>query len=225
MASTDHPSARWLARLRRGGQPVYLAVVQALEAAIRTGELQAGDQVNRPELQLYQSQQKLLDAEQKRLNTIITPRLSTFVQGGYGRPALNMLENNPDTYYIVGFRLNWNLTAFYNRKRDKDLIQVRRQGVNVQQEVFLFNVGYQARQQQTEIDRFAQLAASDDEIIALRIRIKQTAFVQLENGVIDSREYLREVQAENLARQAKVLHEVRLLAAQYDLQTTQGTPN
>ena len=42
MASADHPSARWLSRLRRGGQPVYLAVVQALEAAIRTGELQAG---------------------------------------------------------------------------------------------------------------------------------------------------------------------------------------
>ena len=45
MVSADHPSARWLARLRRGGQPVYLAVVQAMEAAIRAGELQAGDQL------------------------------------------------------------------------------------------------------------------------------------------------------------------------------------
>jgi outer membrane protein TolC len=179
-------------------------------------------EVNRPELHLYRYQRNLLDVEEKRLNTLITPRLSTFVQGGYGRPALNMLENNPDTYYIVGFRLNWNLTGLYNRKRDKELVDVRRDGINVQQEVFLFNIGYQVRQQQTEIDRFAQLTASDDEIIALRIRIKQTAFVQLENGVIDSREYLREVQAENLARQAKVLHEIRLLSAQYELQTTQG---
>ena len=179
-------------------------------------------EVNRPELQLYLYQRNLLDVEEKRLNTIITPRLSTFVQGGFGRPALNMLENSPDTYYIVGFRLNWNLTGFYNRKRDKELVDVRRDGIDVQQEVFLFNIGYQVRQQQTEIDRFAQLTASDDEIIALRIKIKQTAFVQLENGVIDSREYLREVQAENLARQGKVLHEIRLLSAQYELQTTQG---
>ncbi|HTF19422.1 MAG TPA: TolC family protein [Chryseolinea sp.] len=179
-------------------------------------------EVNRPELQLYQYQRSLLDVEQKRLNTIITPRLSTFLQGGYGRPALNMLENNPDTYYIVGFRLNWNLTGFYNRKRDKELIDVRRSGVDVQQEVFLFNVGYQVRQQQTEIDRFAQLTASDDEIISLRVKIKETAYVQLENGVLDSREYLREVQAESLARQAKVLHEIRMLTAQYELQTTQG---
>lgn len=181
-------------------------------------------EINRRELQLYQYQRSLLDVEEKRLNTIITPRLSTFLQGGYGRPALNMLENNPDTYYIVGFKLNWNITGFYNRKRDKGLIDVRRDGVDVQQEVFLFNIAYQARQQETEIDRYAQLTASDDEIIALRIKIKETAYVQLENGVIDSREYLREVQAENLARQSKVLHEIRLLSAQYELQTTQGTP-
>ncbi|MEJ1238245.1 TolC family protein [Chryseolinea sp. T2] len=191
-------------------------------ALIKPSYLTPGDDVSRPEMQLYEYQRDMLDVENKRLNTIITPRLSTFVQGGYGRPALNMLENNPDTYYIVGFRLNWNLTGFYNRRRDKELINVRRNGVNVQQEVFLFNIGYQGRQQKSEIDRFAQLSASDDEIIVLRVRIKETAYVQLENGVIDSREYLREVQAENLARQSKVLHDIRMLSAQYELQTTRG---
>jgi len=45
MADLGHPSARWLARLKRGGQPLYLGLVQALEAAIREGELQAGDQL------------------------------------------------------------------------------------------------------------------------------------------------------------------------------------
>lgn len=180
-------------------------------------------ELQRPELQLYEYQRDLIDIERKRLNTLITPRLSAFFQGGFGRPALNMLENDPDTYYVVGFRLNWTLTALYNRKRDLALNDVRRAGIDVQQDVFLFNIGYQSRQQQTEIDRFALLAASDDEIIDLRIRIKETSYVQLQNGVIDSREYLREVQAENLARQSKVLHQIRLLAAQYDLQNTQGT--
>jgi DNA-binding transcriptional MocR family regulator len=45
MAALDHPSARWLGRLRRDGQPIYLQLAQALEAAIREGELQAGDQL------------------------------------------------------------------------------------------------------------------------------------------------------------------------------------
>jgi DNA-binding transcriptional MocR family regulator len=45
MLTIDHPSARWLARLERDGGPIYLAIVQALESAIRAGELQGGEQL------------------------------------------------------------------------------------------------------------------------------------------------------------------------------------
>ena len=45
MALTYHPSMRWLVRLRQDGRPIYRRVVEALEAAIREGELQAGDQL------------------------------------------------------------------------------------------------------------------------------------------------------------------------------------
>lgn len=179
-------------------------------------------EINRPELLMYQYQRDVIASQHRNLNTYITPRLNAFFQGGYGRPALNMLENDPDTYYILGFRMSWNLTGLYNRKRDKALISVRTNNIDVHQEVFLFNLNYQNKQQQAEIDRFTQLAASDDEIIALRSRVKETAYAQLENGVIDSREYLREVQAENLARQAKVIHEINMLSAQYAMLTTNG---
>lgn len=45
MDLVTHPSARWLARMPAGSQPLYVRVVEALEAAIRDGELQAGDQL------------------------------------------------------------------------------------------------------------------------------------------------------------------------------------
>lgn len=45
MDSVTHPSARWLARLPAGTQPLYVRVVEALEAAVREGELQPGDQL------------------------------------------------------------------------------------------------------------------------------------------------------------------------------------
>lgn len=38
-----HP--RWLSGFERGGRPIYLALVAAMEAAIRSGELQPGDQL------------------------------------------------------------------------------------------------------------------------------------------------------------------------------------
>ncbi|MGA0599517.1 PLP-dependent aminotransferase family protein [Caulobacter sp. KR2-114] len=43
--TTDDVAARWLDRLQRDGRPLYLALAEALEAAIREGELQPGDQL------------------------------------------------------------------------------------------------------------------------------------------------------------------------------------
>ena len=70
--------------------------------------------------------------------------------------------------------------------------------------------------------KFQNVLASDDEIIELREKIKNTASAQLGNGVINSNDYLREVTAEDQARQTKILHEIQLLLAQYNLQTTTG---
>jgi hypothetical protein len=44
----------------------------------------------------------------------------------------------------------------------------------------------------------------------------------LENGVINSSDYLREVNAEDGARQNKILHEIQLLIAQYNERNTIG---
>jgi DNA-binding transcriptional MocR family regulator len=42
----DRPTAGWLRHVRAGGrQPIYLALVDALETAVREGELQPGDQL------------------------------------------------------------------------------------------------------------------------------------------------------------------------------------
>jgi len=43
--SADDVAGRWLSRLQREGRPLYLALAEALEAAVRDGELQPGDQL------------------------------------------------------------------------------------------------------------------------------------------------------------------------------------
>jgi len=52
--------------------------------------------------------------------------------------------------------------------------------------------------------------------------IKNTTSVQLENGVVNVNDYLREVNAEDQARQNKLLHEIQLRMAQYQQKTTTG---
>jgi DNA-binding transcriptional MocR family regulator len=41
----DRPTAGWLRHVRTGDGPIYLALVEALETAVREGELQPGDQL------------------------------------------------------------------------------------------------------------------------------------------------------------------------------------
>lgn len=176
----------------------------------------------RPELKLFTDQSKVLDHRYKIIRSANLPRTSLFVQGGYGKPGLNMLKNEFDMYYVGGIRFTWSLSGLYTRKREKQLVEVNKRIVDVQKETFLFNTSTQLRQQQSEIDKLQQLVKSDNDIIELRIKIKDAARAQLENGVITSNDYLREVNAEDQARQLLITHELQLLQAQINYQNTLG---
>ncbi len=94
--------------------------------------------------------------------------------------------------------------------------------VKLQEETFLLNTNSQLKQQQAEINRLQQLVDTDQEIIDLRISIKDAAKAQLENGVITSNDYLREVNAEDQARQTLITHQLQLLQAKINYQTISG---
>ena len=69
-------------------------------------------------------------------------------------------------------------------------------------------------QQQTQISKLQRLMEQDQESVALRHLVAQAAQVQLDNGVITTHEYLQKINAENLAKQTLLLHEIQLLQAQ-----------
>ncbi|MEP6584879.1 MAG: TolC family protein [Ginsengibacter sp.] len=178
--------------------------------------------INRPELLLFNYQQKTLDAQKNIIDARNRPKMSAFVQGGIGRPALNFLSNSAQAYYISGIRLNWTLNGFYNSKNEKALLENNRKGIEVQKETFLFNTNLSLSRQAEEINKTKALLQTDTEIINLRANIKNAALAQLENGVITSNDYIREVNAEDMARQNKMLHEIQLLLAEYNQQVTSG---
>jgi outer membrane protein TolC len=179
-------------------------------------------EINRPELKVYDQQGKSLDVQNKLLSASARPRFSAFFQGGMGRPGLDLFDNSLAPYYITGLRLSWSPSVFYTIKKQRALIGINRQNLDVQKETFLFNTNLTVKQQNANIGKYQQLLSSDNEIIDLRTRVKTTAMAQLENGVITSNDFLTEVNDENQARQNKILHEVQLLMSQYNEQTTTG---
>lgn len=178
--------------------------------------------INRPELLLYNSQVNLLTAQYQSTHARNLPKFSMFVQAGYGRPGLNVLLNEFAGYYLGGLRLNWNLSGFYNVHRDQQLLNLNVQQVNHQKETFLFNTNLQLKQQNQEVQKLADLIEVDRQIVALRTNVSATAKAQHDNGVITTNDLLRELNAEDQAKQNKLLHEIQLLLAQYTFQNTIG---
>lgn len=179
-------------------------------------------EINRPELLLLDQQRKVADVQNRMLTARNMPKLNLFFQGGFGRPAFNILSNDFEAYYIGGLRLNVPLTGYYTLKNERNLLEINRKTVDVQKDVFLFNTRYALRQQNAEVAKLQELIDVDENIIRLRSSVKNTASVQLENGVITSNDYLREVNAEDAARQTKILHDLQLLMAEYTQKTTSG---
>ena len=179
-------------------------------------------EIKRPELSLFDSRSKMLDAQNNLITAQNNPKISFFAQGGFGKPAFNILSNDFDPFYIGGVRLSFPLTGFYTTKNNRSLRELKKQNINVEKETFLFNTQFTLRQQSADVTKLQQFLKLDDEIIPLRESVKKAALAQLENGVINSGDYLREVNAEDNARQAKILHEIQLLLAQYKVLNTTG---
>jgi outer membrane protein TolC len=178
--------------------------------------------INRPELTLYSNRQKLAEQQKSLLIARNMPRVSLFGQGGYGRPALNMLSSEFDWFYLAGLRLNWSFGGFYTLKNEKKQLDLDKSTIGLQQETFLLNTKTQLSQQAAEIKKQQLLLNTDEEIIALRERITTAAKAQLENGVITANDYLREVNAADQARQNRAAHQLLLLQAQINYQNITG---
>jgi len=171
----------------------------------------------RPEISLFEAQNKLYESQKSLLNAGNLPKLGAFIQGGYGQPGLNMFTIGFSPFYIGGLRLSWNISGLYSQKNNISKLEISRKTVDIQKETFLFNNNLITKQQQNEIIKLQSTLSNDDEIIRLRVNIKKAATAKMENGTASVSDLIREINAENQARQLKSLHEIQLLMNVYQL--------
>ncbi|HOL01063.1 MAG TPA: TolC family protein [Paludibacteraceae bacterium] len=177
-------------------------------------------QNKRPELSLFDSQKNLLESQKKTIVAGNLPKIGLFIQGGYGRPGFDFFNNDFTSFYIGGVRLSWNISGFYTQKNELKKIETGQKNVDIMKETFLFNTNLLTTQQLNEIDKLRSTLKNDEEIILLRNNIKKAAEAKFQNGTITATDLLREINAENIARQTRTLHEIQLYMAVYQLKNT-----
>lgn len=176
----------------------------------------------RPELQLFKLQENYSQQQISFLKAADLPKLSAFAQGGYGKPGLNFLDDEFSPFYIVGVKLNYPIWTGNTKKYDAEIAGLNINTIDIQKRNFMLNTVLQSQQQTAEINKLQLLIEKDKSIIELKTKIKNSASVQLENGVISATDFVTYLNDETEARVNLSVHEMQLLTAKINYLTTLG---
>ena len=179
-------------------------------------------ELSRPELLLFDAQKSTIQNQLGLIQAKTNPKLGAFLQTGYGRPGLNMLQNEFDWFSIGGVKLQWSLGSYYTAKKEKSMLQNQATMLKNEKDTYALNNRVQLKQAGDEIEKLAKLIESDKEIIALRDQIKSTSLVQLNNGVITANDYLKDINEYDLANQAMIQHQTQLIQSKLQYQLIKG---
>jgi len=178
--------------------------------------------ISRPEIDLFTLQKQQIETSEQLIAKKNLPKILGFATGGYGNPGLNMLDNSFQSYYMVGLKLNWNIFDWSASKKQRKSLQINKEIIDNQQEIFELNTSIELNQQQSEINKISAFIHSDETIIDLRKKILNSADSQLKNGVITSSAYITELTNLYEAENNLSTHKIQLLLAKANYKTTKG---
>lgn len=173
----------------------------------------------RPELKLFASQENMLTAQRKALDTRLMPTVSAFGMASYHNKILPIMK---DRNLMAGVMLKWNIGALYTRKNDIASLENQRQQIDIQRQTFLFNNNLQQQQSNGQIESLREQMSLDDKAVTLRESILEKARKKVEMGTETVNELLRDVNAVSEVQQQKAIHEIQFLQEISKLNTTKG---
>ena len=172
-----------------------------------------------PRLTYYQAQLNGLSAERKLLDARLLPTLSAFGLGLYHTQLTDMARPGMLT---AGLSFSWNIGALYTRKNDLRNLELKRRKIENQRETFLFDNRLKDEQTNGNIVSLRRQLTLDEQLLALRQRLRTASEKKVRFGTESVNELLRQVNALNEARLQQALHQIQLLSEIHSLKTNRG---
>ena len=169
--------------------------------------------VKRPELSYYDSQNLLLDAQRKQMDSRLRPMVSLFGMGVVHTKVSDFLNLGT---LMGGVSVSWNIGALYTRKNDIRKLAVQRAMNESQREMFLFQNRLQNEETNGNIESLRKQIAQDEEIVRLRESIRSKGDKKVRLGTESVNELVRDIHAVSMARAQKAQHEIELLKEMYN---------
>lgn len=176
----------------------------------------------RPEYEQFDRTRDRVARQQQVTAAADRPQLSAFGRVGYGRPGLNFVDDQPETYGLAGIQLQWKAWTWGTAHREKDALALQQSIVTAEEQAFTSGMRRSIEADLAAVDRLQRALGADDRIVALREGIDRAAKLRLQEGVTTAADYL-DRNAETLGAQFdRARHRVELAQARARLLTTLG---
>lgn len=176
----------------------------------------------RPEYAQFSQERNQLFAQEHIVAAQTRPQVSAYGRLGYGKPGLNFLATDFNSYWIAGVRVQWAPWTWGSNARDREVLEVEQQIVASDEQAFTATLQRTVERQLAEIDRLTDALRTDDSIIALRERIERETQNRYAEAVVTAVEFVDRRNDALAARLTRVSHEVELAQARARYLTTVG---
>jgi outer membrane protein TolC len=176
----------------------------------------------RPEYEQYARTQERLARQQDVATAQDQPRLSAYARVGYGRPGLNFISDQFESYGIAGVQVQWKVWSWGATNRERQDLALQQQIVAADEAAFTKGLGRSTEADLAAVDRLTVALALDDRIIALREEIERSTQARFQERVVTAAEYLDRTTELLQARFARAGHRVELAQAGATFLTTLG---
>ncbi|MCK5822180.1 MAG: TolC family protein [Bacteroidales bacterium] len=176
----------------------------------------------RGEVQLIDHQKNLLEGNQYLLSRANYPKIGAFGQLGYGRPGLNFLNDQWDSFFIAGIKFSWTFWDWKKTKKQNANLGLQSKMLDNEKDAFLKQLNLGLIEQRSAIFSINQSILKELELIKLYDRILASSSQQLKEGVITLNTHLQNLNASKLSRQNLVNYKVQLVRAKQRLVTLTG---
>lgn len=176
----------------------------------------------RPEYAQFDGTRAVLAAKARQTTRADLPRISAFARSGYGRPGINPLARDFQSYWIAGLQLEWTPALWGASGRDAEVQRLQQEIVASEESQFRAQLERAVQRDLAAMDRLQRSLESDDAIIALQERAAAEARRRFAEGSITAGELVDRETDLLQARAARELHRVRLAEAHARFLTTVG---
>lgn len=176
----------------------------------------------RPEYAQFARTRDQLGAQERVVAAQTKPHVSAFGRAGYGKPGLNFLDTDFNSYWIAGVQVQWTPWSWGTSERDREVLALQQEIVASDEAAFTASMQRTVERQLADIDRLTASLRTDDAIIALREGIARETQHRYNEAVVTAAEYVDRRNDVLAARLTRAGHEVELAQARVRYLTTVG---